>query len=88
MNGVGIEIQKLVVGYGTTTVLHEIDLSVKPSEFIALLGSSGCGKTTLLRSLAGFVKPMSGQILVEGRDISDLSPDKREMAMVFQSYAL
>jgi ABC-type Fe3+/spermidine/putrescine transport system ATPase subunit len=55
---------------------------------IALLGSSGCGKTTLLRSIAGFVIPDSGAIRVEGRDIAGLPPEKRGTAMMFQSYAL
>lgn len=88
MYGVGIEIEKLSVGYQSVKVLHEIDLSIKASEFVALLGSSGCGKTTLLRSLSGFVQPMSGKILVNDTDISKLPPEKRDMAMVFQSYAL
>ncbi len=88
MVGVGIEIEKLCVGYNKAKVLHEIDLEINPSEFVALLGASGCGKTTLLKSLSGFIKPMSGAIKVAGRDVAQLPPEQRNMAMVFQSYAL
>ena len=59
-----------------------------PGEFVALLGSSGCGKTTLLRAISGFAPVRSGRILVAGRDITGLPPERRGMAMVFQSYAL
>ncbi|MES0870799.1 ABC transporter ATP-binding protein [Pseudovibrio sp. SCP19] len=88
MVGVGIEIEKLCVGYDKNRVLHDIDLEINSSEFVALLGSSGCGKTTLLKSLSGFIKPMSGQIRVNGSDVAQLPPEQRNMAMVFQSYAL
>jgi ABC-type Fe3+/spermidine/putrescine transport system ATPase subunit len=59
-----------------------------PDEFVALLGSSGCGKTTLLRSISGFIRVRSGRIRVSDRDITQLPPEKCDMAMVFQSYAL
>lgn len=83
-----LEIQGLGVSYGQTAVLDDINLQVSQGEFIALLGSSGCGKTTLLRTIAGFMKPSAGRIRVGARDIAHLPPDKREMALVFQSYAL
>jgi putative spermidine/putrescine transport system ATP-binding protein len=69
-------------------VLSDVSLDVARGELVALLGSSGCGKTTLLRSIAGFVTPQSGRIRVDGRDISGLPPEKRGTAMMFQSYAL
>jgi ABC-type Fe3+/spermidine/putrescine transport system ATPase subunit len=69
-------------------VLSDVSLDVARGELVALLGSSGCGKTTLLRSIAGFVTPQSGRIRVAGRDISGLPPEKRGTAMMFQSYAL
>jgi putative spermidine/putrescine transport system ATP-binding protein len=75
-------------GYGASRVLDGIDLSIAKGEFVALLGSSGCGKTTLLRAIAGFVAPSGGSIEVSGRDVTALPPDKRGMALVFQSYAL
>ncbi|WP_312015660.1 ABC transporter ATP-binding protein [Bradyrhizobium liaoningense] len=90
MSGVGaaIEVRGLHVAYGGTKVLHGIDLDFAPGTFTALLGSSGCGKTTLLRSLSGFVPVESGSIAVGGKDVAGLPPEKRGMAMVFQSYAL
>lgn len=75
-------------GYGRTRVLESIDLSIGKGEFVALLGASGCGKTTLLRTIAGFALPSSGRVHVGDRDVTRLPPDKRGMAMVFQSYAL
>ena len=89
MSGERLEIDDVVVAYGgEAPVLHGISLDVQPGEFVALLGSSGCGKTTLLRATAGFVPVRQGHIRVGGRDIAGLPPEKREMALVFQSYAL
>jgi len=83
-----LSIEALTVSYGATRVLDHVSLDVDRGEMIALLGSSGCGKTTLLRAIAGFVMPESGAIRVEGRDIVGLPPEKRGTAMMFQSYAL
>jgi len=69
-------------------VLKGIDLLVKDGEFLVLVGPSGCGKSTLLRLLAGLESPSSGQVLVGGRDVTALPPSRRDVAMVFQSYAL
>lgn len=80
--------QDLVVGYGPAPVLSDLSLDVAKGELVALLGSSGCGKTTLLRAVCGFVPVRSGRILVEGRDLAPLPPEKRNTALVFQSYAL
>jgi ABC-type Fe3+/spermidine/putrescine transport system ATPase subunit len=87
-SGAAIGVRGLKVAYGGTRVLHGIDLDFTPGSFTALLGSSGCGKTTLLRSLSGFVPVEDGSIVVGGRDVAGLPPEKRGMAMVFQSYAL
>ena len=76
------------VSYGATRVLDRVSLTVARGELVALLGSSGCGKTTLLRSIAGFVVPTEGRIVVDGRDITRLPPEARGTAMMFQSYAL
>ncbi|MCC6380184.1 MAG: ABC transporter ATP-binding protein [Burkholderiales bacterium] len=76
------------VSYGATQVLDRVSLSVARGELVALLGSSGCGKTTLLRAIAGFVAPTAGRIVVDGRDITRLAPEARGTAMMFQSYAL
>jgi len=86
--GAAIRVRDLHVAYGGTPVLHGLNLDFPPGSFTALLGSSGCGKTTLLRSLCGFVPVRSGSIVVGDRDVTPLPPEQREMAMVFQSYAL
>ena len=83
-----LSIESLSVAYGGTRVLDCVSLGVERGEMIALLGSSGCGKTTLLRAIAGFVIPTEGVIRVDGKDITQLPPEKRETAMMFQSYAL
>ncbi|QRM57365.1 ABC transporter ATP-binding protein [Sinorhizobium sp. BG8] len=74
--------------FGPVTAVGGVSLDIRENEFFALLGPSGCGKTTLLRMLAGFETPNSGQILLEGRDISPLPPEKRPLNLMFQSYAL
>lgn len=74
--------------FGTTTVLGGVDLGVGRGEFISLLGPSGCGKTTLLRMVAGLLAPDRGRIVLDGRDITREPPHKRDVSVVFQSYAL
>ncbi|ATZ95725.1 MULTISPECIES: ABC transporter ATP-binding protein [Dickeya] len=74
--------------YGPTRVFQDIQFSADEGEFVTLLGPSGCGKSTLLRCLAGLTSVDSGQILLQGRDIVPLSPQKRDIGMVFQNYAL
>jgi putative spermidine/putrescine transport system ATP-binding protein len=74
--------------FGTVHALDGLSLTVNPGELLALLGPSGCGKTTALRMLAGFDQPTTGSVLVEGKDISRVSVNKRDMGMVFQSYSL
>ena len=83
-----IEVIGLRAGYGQTLVVNGVDLAVAPGEFVAILGSSGCGKTTLLRTIAGFQKAFAGRVRSFGRDMTDLPPEQRDVAMVFQSYAL
>ena len=83
-----LSIEALTVSYGGVRVLDQVSLGVERGEMTALLGSSGCGKTTLLRSIAGFVIPDSGTIRVGGQDITQLPPEARGTAMMFQSYAL
>ena len=88
MRGVSLEVENVSVSYGSVRVLEGLSLGIEPGEFVALLGSSGCGKTTLLRAISGFLQVETGSIRIAGRDITRLPPEKREMAMVFQSYAL
>lgn len=68
--------------------VDDLSLTIEPGEFVTLLGPSGCGKTTTLRMIAGFETPTSGSIVLDGKNLASLSPDKRPMGMVFQSYAL
>ena len=74
--------------YGSVTALEALNLEIEEGEFITLLGPSGCGKTTTLRLVAGFTDPTEGQILLGDDDVTDLPPQKREIGMVFQDYAL
>ncbi len=74
--------------YGAHVALENLDLQIAPGEFLSLLGPSGCGKTTLLRCVAGLVKPDAGDIRVDGQSLVSLPPYKRNLGMVFQSYAL
>ena len=86
--GASVGVETIEVSYGSTAVLKGIDLSIPAGQFVALIGSSGCGKTTLLRTISGFIKPSHGRITAGGADITDQPPERRGMAMVFQSYAL
>ena len=83
-----VQFEKIVKSYGRLTVLKNLDLVIEDGEFVVLLGPSGCGKTTLLNLLAGLIDVSSGRIQIGGRDITDLDPKDRGLAMVFQSYAL
>ena len=84
----GIGIQRLVKNFGPVKVLRDFNLDVGEGEFISLLGPSGCGKTTTLRCVAGFEYPDEGRILFDGKDMTRLAPERRDVGMVFQSYAL
>ena len=81
-------IENLSKSFGSLKVLEDISFKVPPGGFTIILGPSGCGKSTLLRLVAGLERPDAGRILVGGRDVTDLAPKDRDMAMVFQSYAL
>ena len=83
-----VDIQNVRKSFGATEVLKAIDLSIADGEFIALVGPSGCGKSTLLRIIAGLETQTSGDIVINGRTVSDMRPSDRDLAMVFQSYAL
>jgi multiple sugar transport system ATP-binding protein len=74
--------------YGTTRVIHGVSLDIRDGEFAVLVGPSGCGKSTLLRMVAGLESITGGEIRVSGRVVNDVPPKRRDMAMVFQNYAL
>jgi multiple sugar transport system ATP-binding protein len=83
-----INLERVVKSFGPTTVIHGIDLEIEHGEFVVFVGPSGCGKSTLLRLVAGLEDVSGGRILIDGKDATPLQPAKRELAMVFQSYAL
>ena len=83
-----VKLDKIAKFFGSVQVLHELDLDVKEGEFLVLLGASGSGKTTALRMIAGLETTTSGVITIAGRDVTNVLPKNRDVAMVFQSYAL
>jgi spermidine/putrescine transport system ATP-binding protein len=83
-----IQFEGVTKRFGKVVAVDNVNLQVQEGEFFALLGPSGCGKTTLLRMLAGFDTPTEGRILIDGKDIAHLPPNKRPVNMVFQSYAV
>src|SRR5262249_45217925 len=83
-----IEISDLQKSFGAVRVLHDINLTIADGEFLVLVGPSGCGKSTLLRLVAGLEYVSAGSISIDGRDVTDLPAKARDIAMVFQSYAL
>lgn len=87
-NGVSVELTDLTREYGAVKALDGLTLHIEPGELVALLGPSGCGKTTALRILAGLDEATSGTVSVDGRDLTSVPANKRDMGMVFQAYSL
>jgi putative spermidine/putrescine transport system ATP-binding protein len=83
-----IELRNISKQYGTVTALQQIDLRLEEGQFLTLLGPTGCGKTTLLRIVAGFVQPTAGEVLIGGKAVNDVPPNRRKIGMLFQNYAL
>jgi len=83
-----LQVQTVSKQFGSTTVVSDLNLSIRRNEFFALLGSSGCGKSTLLRIMAGLETPTQGRIVLDGQDITDMPAHERPVNMMFQSYAL
>jgi ABC-type sugar transport system ATPase subunit len=73
---------------GPNRILHDISMEIADGEFLVLVGPSGCGKTTLLRCIAGLEEPSAGELAIDGKRVNDVPPQARDIAMVFQSYAL
>ncbi|GMV46503.1 MAG: sugar ABC transporter ATP-binding protein [Pseudomonadota bacterium] len=84
----GLELKGVGKAFGAVRVVQELDLAVQQGEFVVLLGASGCGKSTVLRMIAGLDEVSEGRIFIHGRDVTDLAPMRRDIAMVFQAYAL
>ncbi len=83
-----VTLKKVVKRYGTVEVIHGVDLEIGDGQFVVFVGPSGCGKSTLLRMIAGLEEISDGEIAIDGRRMNEVPPAKREIAMVFQSYAL
>ncbi len=83
-----VELIKVTKAYGDTVIIPSIDLSIDEGEFVVIVGPSGCGKSTTLRMIAGLETISRGTVMIGGRDVTDLPPKQRDIAMVFQSYAL
>ncbi len=83
-----IQLNDIIVKFGGFEALHNINVHVKEGEFFTFLGPSGCGKTTTLRTITGFIEPVSGSVFMKGKDITHVSIEKRNVGIVFQSYAL
>ncbi len=83
-----INLSDIVVKFGDFEALHKINVHVKEGEFFTFLGPSGCGKTTTLRTITGFIEPVSGSVSMQGKDITHVPIEKRNIGIVFQSYAL
>ncbi|MEM1299001.1 MAG: ABC transporter ATP-binding protein [Pseudomonadota bacterium] len=83
-----VEVRGLAKHYGPVRALDGVDVAIRAGEYFVLLGPSGGGKTTLLRTIGGFHRPTAGQVLLHGQDVSDLPPEQRPTGMVFQQYAL
>ena len=83
-----IELKDIVVKFGDFEALHNINVEVKEGEFFTFLGPSGCGKTTTLRTITGVIEPVEGTVNVNGEDITHVPIEKRNIGIVFQSYAL
>jgi 2-aminoethylphosphonate transport system ATP-binding protein len=86
----GVHVDRLTVRFGTRTVLDDLSLTIRRGEFLTVLGRSGCGKTTLLRFIAGFISAdaLAGKLSVAGRDLTHVPPHQRNLGLLFQSYAL
>ena len=83
-----IEIKNINASYGSNHVLKDVSINIKNKDFYTFLGPSGCGKTTILRLIAGFEKSQSGELYIDGKEVSNSSPWERDVGIVFQNYAL
>lgn len=88
MKKVIVKLENFSKSYGEKEIIKDINLEVYEGEFLTLLGSSGCGKTTILRSISGLDYPTSGRVYIDGKDVTDLEPPKRQVNTIFQNYAL
>lgn len=83
-----VVLDRVTKRFGNVVAVDNVSLEVKKGEFVVFLGPSGCGKTTTLRIIAGLERPTSGRVYIDGVDVTDLEPGERDVAMVFQDYAI
>ncbi len=83
-----VELRNITKIFGKTIAVNKVSFKVSDGEFFVLLGPSGCGKTTTLRIIAGLEDPDEGEVLIDDKVVNDIPPNKRDIAMVFQNYAL
>jgi putative spermidine/putrescine transport system ATP-binding protein len=88
MGTVSLGLERITKRFGSVTAVQDFSLKVEEGEFVSLLGPSGCGKTTILRCIAGFERPDTGQVYLYGQVVNDVPPERRDVGMVFQAYAL
>ncbi|GIL39268.1 ABC transporter ATP-binding protein [Roseiterribacter gracilis] len=88
MSDAFLRLHDVTLRYGRTIAVEKLNLAVSAGEFVALLGPSGCGKTTTMRAIAGLLKPSAGRIVIDGADVTRVAPNKRDVGLMFQSYAL
>src|SRR5207247_3948613 len=87
-DGVAIALESVSKGFGETRAVQDVTVAIGEGEFFSLLGPSGCGKTTTLRMIAGFEVPDEGRIVLQGKDVTSISANRRKVNMVFPQYAL
>ena len=88
MSNIILKMDSISKSFDGKAILSDFDLEIRRNEFVTLLGPSGCGKSTILRIIGGFVRPDKGRVLFEGKDITALPPEKRNVNTVFQKYSL
>ena len=88
MSAFDIELVSVNKYYGSSRIVRDVSLAIPKGEFVSILGPSGCGKTTTLNMIAGFLEPTSGAIRIRGQDQTGVLPEKRNIGLVFQNYAL
>ncbi len=87
-SGVGVDLEDLTIRFGDFTAVSDADVGIEGGEFFSFLGPSGCGKTTILRAVSGFLDPSEGRVLIGGKDMAGIGPNKRPTALIFQNLAL
>src|SRR5262245_26958802 len=83
-----VELDRVTIRFGPFVAVRDASLRIENGEFFSLLGPSGCGKTTLLRTISGFLEPSQGRVLIGGRDMAGIGPNRRPTALIFQNLAL